>query len=158
MESYPLEHDAIYLGAVGRPDVPDHESLWGLLIPIRREFDQYVNLRPIRLFAGIEPRVVLAPGETVDMVIVRENTEGEYSEIGGRVGGGQSTRSRFRTTSLPAGGRTDRPLRHGSGEDAVRASHVSDEPNGIIHTMPFWDEVVAEVAAEYADVSAAAGS
>src|ERR1044072_2005221 len=76
--------DAILLGAVGRPDVPDHISLWGLLIPIRRAFRQYVNLRPVKLWPGIASPLRDATPETVDMVIVRENVEGEYSEVGGR--------------------------------------------------------------------------
>ncbi|MCB2053156.1 MAG: tartrate dehydrogenase, partial [Geminicoccaceae bacterium] len=77
--------DAIYLGAVGWPSVKDHVSLWGLLIPIRRRFDQYVNLRPVRLFEGVPcPLAGRAPGD-IDMLIVRENVEGEYSEIGGRL-------------------------------------------------------------------------
>jgi tartrate dehydrogenase/decarboxylase/D-malate dehydrogenase len=79
------EADAILLGAVGYPGVPDHVSLWGLLIPIRRSFRQYVNLRPIRVFEGIDSPVCGArPGE-VDVVVVRENMEGEYSEVGGRL-------------------------------------------------------------------------
>ena len=77
--------DAIFLGAVGWPSVPDHVSLWGLLIPIRRAFDQYVNLRPVRLFEGVEcPLAGKKPGD-IDFLIVRENSEGEYSEIGGRL-------------------------------------------------------------------------
>src|SRR3979490_749911 len=77
--------DAIFLGAVGHPNVPDHVSLWGLLIPIRRGFRQYINLRPIKLLAGIEtPLKNRRPGE-IDFYVVRENNEGEYSEIGGRL-------------------------------------------------------------------------
>ena len=75
--------DAIFLGAVGAPDIPDHVTLWGLLIPIRREFMQYANLSPVRLLPGVEPRVKGA--EDLDLVVVRENVEGEYSEIGGQV-------------------------------------------------------------------------
>src|SRR4051812_26262460 len=82
--------DAILLGAVGRPDVPDHISLWGLLIPIRRTFNQYVNLRPVKLFPGIASPLRDVSPQDIDMVIVRENVEGEYSEIGGR--GGAETR------------------------------------------------------------------
>src|SRR5690348_876617 len=86
-------YDAVYLGAVGHPDVPDHISLWGLLIPIRRGFQQYVNLRPVRLFEGIEtPLKNWKPGQ-IDFAIVRENNEGEYSNIGGRIyeGTGEET-------------------------------------------------------------------
>ena len=79
------DHDAIFLGAVGWPGVPDHVSLWGMLIPIRREFDQYVNLRPVRLLEGMEsPLKNRGPGD-IDFYVVRENVEGEYSEIGGRL-------------------------------------------------------------------------
>src|ERR671920_1352678 len=79
------QHDSIFLGAVGYPRVPDHVSLWGLLIPIRRTFEQYINLRPIKLLPGIEsPLRGVAPG-SIDFVCVRENNEGEYSEIGGRL-------------------------------------------------------------------------
>jgi tartrate dehydrogenase/decarboxylase/D-malate dehydrogenase len=77
--------EAIFLGAVGHPKVPDHVSLWGLLIPIRREFHQYANVRPVRLLPGIEPAVKnFSPGQ-IDFVVVRENNEGEYSDIGGRI-------------------------------------------------------------------------
>src|SRR5437762_10894595 len=77
--------DAIYLGAVGRPDVPDHISLWGLLIPIRRGFRQYVNLRPVRLFEGIESPLKNRTPAEIDFTIIRENNEGEYSNVGGRI-------------------------------------------------------------------------
>src|SRR5262252_6462757 len=80
--------DAIFLGAVGHPDVPDHISLWGLLIPIRRSFRQYVNLRPIRAFEGIPSPLKETDGGRIDCVVVRENVEGEYSEVGGRVNRG----------------------------------------------------------------------
>lgn len=145
--------DAIFLGAVGRPDVPDHESLWGLLIPIRRRFDQYVNLRPVRLFEGIAPRVVLPPGETVDMVIVRENAEGEYSEIGGRFGRGTDREIAIQDNVFSRHG-IDRITRYAAEQARQRRGHVmsATKSNGIIHTMPFWDEVVNEVAAQYPDV------
>ena len=79
------EFDAIYLGAVGFPGVPDHVSLWGLLIPIRREMDQYANVRPVRLLKGIQSPLAGRGPEDIDFVVVRENVEGEYSEIGGRI-------------------------------------------------------------------------
>ena len=78
-------HDAIFLGAVGFPDVPDHVSLWGLLIPIRREFDQYANVRPVRLMPGIRSPLAGRNIGDIDFIVVRENTEGEYSSIGGRI-------------------------------------------------------------------------
>lgn len=77
-------HDAILFGAVGSPDVPDHVSLWGLLLPIRQAFDLYVNLRPVRVLDGIASPLRIGSSKTVDMLFVRENTEGEYSGVGGR--------------------------------------------------------------------------
>ena len=94
-------HDAIFLGAIGWPTVPDHVSLWGLLLPIRRSFDQYVNLRPARLLRGV--RSPLAEPGDLDITVVRENTEGEYSDSGGFTGE-RRTRSRCRRASSPAAG------------------------------------------------------
>jgi tartrate dehydrogenase/decarboxylase/D-malate dehydrogenase len=139
--------DAILLGAVGAPGIPDHVTLWGLLIPIRREFLQYVNLRPIRLLPGIEPRVVGA--EHLDAVIVRENVEGEYSEIGGR-----AYRGRPEEMAIQQAVFTRLGVRRVAAFAADLASKRSGrlvsatKSNGISHSMPFWDEVVAEVAAE----------
>ena len=144
------QHDAIFLGAVGRIDVPDHESLWGLLIPIRRAFDQYVNLRPVRQFEGVEPRVRLPEGAIVDMVIVRENTEGEYSEIGGRYGRGTEREFALQENIFTRVG-IERVARYAFDQAVNRRGHVTSatKSNGIIHTMPFWDEVVAEVSTSY---------
>ena len=144
------QHDAVFLGAVGRIDVPDHESLWGLLIPIRRAFDQYVNLRPVRQFEGVEPRVRLPEGAIVDMVIVRENTEGEYSEIGGRYGRGTEREFALQENIFTRVG-IERVTRFAFDQAATRRRHVTSatKSNGIIHTMPFWDEVVAEVSTDY---------
>ena len=144
------QHDAVFLGAVGRSDVPDHESLWGLLIPIRRAFDQYVNLRPVRQFEGVEPRVRLPEGAIVDMVIVRENTEGEYSEIGGRYGRGTEREFALQENIFTRVG-IERVTRFAFDQAATRRRHVTSatKSNGIIHTMPFWDEVVAEVSTDY---------
>ena len=144
------QHDAIFLGAVGRTDVPDHESLWGLLIPIRRAFDQYVNLRPVRQFEGVEPRVRLPEGAIVDMVIVRENTEGEYSEIGGRYGRGTEREFALQENVFSRVG-IERVARYAFEQAGGRRGHVTSatKSNGIIHTMPFWDEVVAEVSTSY---------
>ena len=94
--------DAILLGAVGAQDIPDDVTLWGLLIPIRREFDQYVNLRPVRLLPGVTSP--LASADRVDLVVVRENVEGEYSEIGGRVYGAAATRPPSRNRCSPGPG------------------------------------------------------
>ena len=93
-------HDAIFLGAVGFPGVPDHVSLWGLLIPIRRHFQQYANVRPVRLIPGIASPLAGRASGDIDLIIVRENSEGEYSSVGGRFGRrhretNSSSRSRF---------------------------------------------------------------
>lgn len=143
-------HDAILLGAVGHPGVPDHISLWGLLIPIRRAFDQYVNLRPIRVFEGLPGPVRGAePGE-VDFVVVRENTEGEYSEIGGRMNRGRPDEMAVQQAVFTRAGVT-RVLDFAFGLAERRGGPLTSatKSNGIVHTMPFWDELVAERAAEH---------
>jgi tartrate dehydrogenase/decarboxylase/D-malate dehydrogenase len=96
------QSDSIFLGAVGWPGVPDHVSLWGLLIPIRRVFDQYVNLRPCRLLPGVRTPLADRAPEDIDFYVVRENTEGEYSSSGGRMFAGPSANSSPRTASSPA--------------------------------------------------------
>ena len=146
------ETEAIFLGAVGRPDVPDHVSLWGLLIPIRRRFDQYVCLRPARLLDGIASP--LAPGRgAVDLVIVRENSEGEYSEVGGRFHHGQPSEMAVQQAIFTRPG-IERIARYAFDLARTRTGRVASatKSNGIVHTLPFWDEVVDEVAAEYPDV------
>ncbi|MEE6258996.1 tartrate dehydrogenase [Plantactinospora sonchi] len=145
--------DAILLGAVGWPGVPDHVSLWGLLIPIRRTFRQYVNLRPIRVFEGVTSPVRGArPGE-VDLVVVRENVEGEYSEIGGRFGRGFPEEQAVQEAVFTRAGVT-RIVDHAFALARTRRSYVTSatKSNGIVHTMPFWDEIVAERAAGHPDV------
>jgi tartrate dehydrogenase/decarboxylase/D-malate dehydrogenase len=138
-----LEHsDVIFLGAVGRPDVPDHVSLWGLLIPIRRAFRQYVNLRPVRLWPGIPSPLARATPESVDLVIVRENNEGEYSEIGGRLYAGTEDEMAVQQATFTRRG-VDRILEYACGLAAARPRRrltSATKSNGIIHTMPFWDE------------------
>lgn len=148
------KHDAIFLGAVGRPDVPDHLSLWGLLIPIRRAFDQYVNARPIRLFSGVAPRVTLPAGAKVDILIVRENTEGEYSELGGRFGRGSANEFALQESVFTRRG-IERVARYAFEAAQARGGRVTSatKSNGIIHTMPFWDEVVHEVLTDYPGVT-----
>ena len=143
--------DAILLGAVGWPGVPDHVSLWGLLIPIRRTFQQYVNLRPVRLFDGV--RGPLASAEHVDLVVVRENTEGEYSDVGGRVNRGLPTELAVQESIFSRSG-ISRIADYAFSLATKRRGYVTSatKSNGIIHTMPFWDEVVAERAAEHPDV------
>ncbi len=146
--------DAIFLGAVGFPGVPDHVSLWGLLIPIRRAFRQYVNLRPVRLFEGVPcPLAGRRPGD-IDFLIVRENNEGEYSEIGGRLYGGTDEEMAVQESVFTRKG-VDRVLAYAFALAAERpARHLTSatKSNGIIHTMPFWDERVEAMAARYPQV------
>jgi len=136
------DHDAIYLGAVGLPEVPDPVSLWGLLIPLRRTFEQYVNLRPVRLFAGVTCPLAGRKPQDIDYLIVRENTEGEYSEIGGRLYQGTDAELAVQETVFTRRG-VDRILRHAF-ELAMKRprKHLTSatKSNGIIHTMPYWDE------------------
>ena len=142
--------DAIFLGAIGRPDVPDHISLWGLLIPIRRTFRQYVNLRPVRLWPGIaSPLRDVAPAD-VDMVIVRENNEGEYSEIGGRLYPGTDDELAAQEAIFTRRG-TDRVMRYACELAAKRSGRIcsATKSNGIIHTMPFWDERFAHATSRH---------
>ena len=154
-------HDAIYFGAVGWPEkIPDHVSLWGSLLLFRREFDQYVNLRPARLMPGIIAPVVRrdgsarAPGE-IDMVIVRENTEGEYSSIGGRMYAGTEREIVMQETVMSRVG-VDRVLKFAFELAQSRPKkHLTSatKSNGIAITMPYWDERVAEMAKQYPQVN-----
>src|ERR1700747_2501202 len=133
--------NAIFLGAVGHPSVPDHVSLWGLLIPIRRTFQQYVNLRPVRLLQGIEsPLRKIEPGQ-IDFCVVRENNEGEYSDVGGRIFRDSDEEIAMQQTIFTRRG-VDRILRYAFELARKRKSHVTSatKSNGIIHTMPFWNE------------------
>ncbi len=153
-------HEAIYFGAVGWPDkVPDHISLWGSLLLFRREFDQYVNIRPAKLMPGVRAPVVRRdgsprlPGE-IDMVIVRENTEGEYSSIGGRMYPGTEREIVVQETVMSRIG-VDRVLRYAFEVARSRPKkHLTSatKSNGIAITMPYWDERVAEMAKQYPDV------
>ncbi len=154
-------HDAIYFGAVGWPDkVPDHISLWGSLLLFRREFDQYVNVRPAKLMPGVTAPVVRRdgsprqPGE-IDMVIVRENTEGEYSSIGGRMFPGTEREIVMQETVMSRHG-VDRVLRYAFEVARSRPKkHLTSatKSNGIAITMPYWDERVEAMAKEYPDVT-----
>jgi tartrate dehydrogenase/decarboxylase/D-malate dehydrogenase len=148
-------HDAIYFGAVGWPaTVPDHISLWGSLLKFRREFDQYVNLRPCRLMPGIpSPLAHRKPGD-IDFYVVRENTEGEYSSVGGRMYEGTPRETVFQQSVFSRHG-TDRILKYAF-ELAQRRpkQHLTSatKSNGISITMPYWDERVAEMASHYPDI------
>ena len=148
-------HDAIYFGAVGWPaTVPDHVSLWGSLLKFRREFDQYVNLRPCRLMPGIpSPLANRKPGD-IDFYVVRENTEGEYSSVGGRMYEGTPRETVYQQSIFSRHG-TDRILKYAF-ELAQRRpkKHLTSatKSNGIAITMPYWDERVAEMARHYPDI------
>ena len=146
--------EAIFLGAVGFPTVLDHVSLWGLLIPIRREFQQYVNLRPVRLFEGMHcPLVGKKPGD-IDFYVVRENCEGEYSNIGGRLYEGTDNEMAMQQSIFTRKG-TDRILRYAFElADSRKAKRLTSatKSNGIIHTMPYWDERVEAMAENYPDI------
>ena len=154
-------HHAILFGAVGWPAVvPDHVSLWGSLLKFRREFDQYVNLRPARLMPGIRSPLVnrhglaLQPGE-IDMWIVRENTEGEYSSIGGRMYEGTEREVVMQNTVMSRVG-VDRVLKfaYELAQSRPRRKLTSaTKSNGIAITMPYWDERVEAMARAYPDVS-----
>ena len=148
------EYHAIFLGAVGFPGVPDHISLWGLLIPIRRQFEQYVNLRPVRLLEGVpSPLAGRRPGD-IDFYVVRENSEGEYSNIGGIRDEGTENERVVQETVFTRKG-TERIMRYAFELARSRpAKHLTSatKSNGIIHTMPYWDDRFEEIARDYADV------
>jgi tartrate dehydrogenase/decarboxylase/D-malate dehydrogenase len=144
-------HDAIFLGAVGRPDVPDHVSLWGLLIPIRRQFQQYINLRPVRLFKGLKsPLADRRPGE-IDYWIVRENNEGEYSAIGGRMYEGTELEAAIQQAVFTKKG-CERVMRYAFDLAMSRPRREvtsATKSNGISISMPYWDERFAAISKEY---------
>lgn len=154
-------HDAIFFGAVGWPaTVPDHISLWGSLLKFRRDFDQYVNLRPARLMPGIRSPLVnrqgqaLAPGE-IDMWIVRENTEGEYSSVGGRMYPESEREIVIQETIMSRHG-VDRVLKFAFELAASRPRRKltsATKSNGISITMPYWDERVEAMARAYPQVA-----
>ena len=148
------DFDAIYLGAVGFPGVPDHISLWGLLIPIRREFDQYINLRPVRLFDGIPcPLVGKTPGD-IDMLIVRENVEGEYSNVGGIQYEGTEQEVVIQQSVFTRRG-VDRVMKYAFDLAQTRsAKHLSSatKSNGIIHSMPYWDKRFALIGEAHPEI------
>jgi tartrate dehydrogenase/decarboxylase / D-malate dehydrogenase len=147
-------HDAIFLGAVGFPGVPDHVSLWGLLIPIRRGFQLYVNLRPVRLMPGVKsPLADRKPGD-IDFWVVRENNEGEYSNAGGRMYEGTDREMATQLSIFTRHG-TDRIMRFAFELAKKRErKHVTSatKSNGISITMPYWDERFKAISAEYPEV------
>ena len=149
-------HDAIFFGAVGWPEkVPDHVSLWGSLILFRREFDQYVNLRPVRLMPGVRSTLAGREPGDIDFWVVRENTEGEYSSVGGRMFAGTEREFAVQETFMTRVG-VDRVLKFAF-ELAQKTpkKHLTSatKSNGISITMPYWDERVQEMAKNFPDVA-----
>jgi tartrate dehydrogenase/decarboxylase / D-malate dehydrogenase len=148
------ESDSILLGAVGWPGVPDHVSLWGLLIPIRRGFDQYVNLRPCKLLPGVRTPLAGRTEADIDFYVVRENTEGEYSSVGGRMFEGTDREFVVQETVLTRHG-TDRILKYAFELAMTRPKkHLTSatKSNGIAITMPYWDERFALMAKNYPEI------
>jgi tartrate dehydrogenase/decarboxylase / D-malate dehydrogenase len=146
--------DSILLGAVGWPGVPDHVSLWGLLIPIRRGFDQYANVRPCKLLPGVRTPLAGRTEADIDFYVVRENTEGEYSSVGGRMFPGTDREFVSQQSVFTRQG-VDRILKYAFELGMTRPKkHVTSatKSNGIIHTMPYWDERFAAMAAHYPDI------
>jgi tartrate dehydrogenase/decarboxylase / D-malate dehydrogenase len=141
-------YHAVLLGAVGWPGVPDHLSLWGLLIPIRRAFGQYVNLRPVRSFDGVTSPLADGANRPIDLVIVRENNEGEYSEVGGRFNPGLPEETAIQEAIFTRRGITriaDYALTLAAGRNRHLTS--ATKSNGLVHSMPFWDQVIRDRAA-----------
>ncbi len=148
------QHDGIFLGAAGFPNVPDHVSLWGLLIPIRRGFEQYANIRPVRLMEGMESPLRDRPPGSIDFVIVRENTEGEYSQLGGRSFADTEMELVVQESIFTRRG-IDRIMRYAFETARARPKkHLTwaTKSNGIFISMPYWDERARVIAAEYPDV------
>jgi tartrate dehydrogenase/decarboxylase/D-malate dehydrogenase len=147
------DHDAVYLGAVGFPGVPDHVSLHGLLLPIRRGFDQYVNLRPIRVLDGIASPLRRSGAGNIDILCVRENTEGEYVGIGGRFKRGTPDDTAFQTSVFTRRG-IERVARYAFAQARARTRRLvsATKSNALQYSMVLWDEVIEELAREFPDV------
>ena len=149
------QHDAIYFGAVGWPEkVPDHISLWGSLLKFRREFDQYINLRPVKLMPGVpSPLVNRKPGD-IDFMIVRENTEGEYSSIGGKMFEGTEREFVVQETVMTKIG-IERVLDYAFNLAQTRKDkHLTSatKSNGISITMPYWDELFEKMSKKFPNI------
>lgn len=155
-KSHLIGCDAIYFGAVGWPDiVPDHVSLYGSLLKFRREFDQYINLRPVRLFDGVPCPLANRKAGDIDFYVVRENTEGEYSAVGGRMFEGTDREIVLQESIFTRKG-TDRVLRFAF-EMATRRARkhvtIATKSNGIAISMPYWDERAAAIGKEYPGIT-----
>ena len=149
------KYDAIFLGAVGFPGVADRISLWGLLLPIRRGFRQYINLRPVKLLPGVKTPLAGRTGKDIDFLVVRENNEGEYSNMGGRMYQGTTQEVVIQNTVFTRLG-VERVIRYAfelarkAGKKRVTSATKS---NGINFTMPFWDEIFEAISKEYPDIT-----
>ncbi|MFN8057760.1 MAG: tartrate dehydrogenase [Vicinamibacterales bacterium] len=147
--------DAIFLGAIGAPSVPDHVSVWELILPIRQRFEQYVNLRPMRLMPGVRSPLAAATPETLDMVCVRENSEGEYAGLGGRLHRGTPHEVAEQTGLFTRVG-IERVVRYAFARARTRPRRLlasATKSNALQHSMVLWDEVVDGVKADYPDVT-----
>ena len=147
--------DGILLGPVGDPRVPDHITLWGLILPIRQAFDQYVNLRPLRLFPGVRSPLAGKHPKDIDIVCVRENTEGEYAGVGGRVHQGTEDEVAIQSTIFTHRG-VERIVRYAfeyARQHGRKKVTSATKSNSMQYTMVFWDEIFLHVAAEYPDVA-----
>ncbi len=148
--------DAIYLGAVGAPELPDHVSLWGLLLPIRRAFHQYINLRPVRLLKGMQSPLKDKKPEDIDLCVVRENNEGEYSNIGGKMYEGTDQEMVVQASVFTRKG-VEKVIRFAFDLAMTRPKrHLTSatKSNGIVYTMPYWDEIFRQISKEYPEINA----
>jgi tartrate dehydrogenase/decarboxylase/D-malate dehydrogenase len=148
-------HDAIYLGAVGSPEIPDHITLWGLLLPLRQRFEQYVNLRPMRLLKGVPCPLAGRRPEDVDMICVRENSEGEYSGMGQTLHAGTPEEVAEERAVFTRRG-IERIARYAfelAARRPRRSLASATKSNALRHSMVLWDEVMAAVARDYPSVS-----
>jgi tartrate dehydrogenase/decarboxylase/D-malate dehydrogenase len=147
------DYDVILLGAIGAPTVPDHISIWELILPIRQTFQQYINLRPIKLLRGLESPLRYKTHEHLDFVVVRENTEGEYSNMGGRLHRGTPYELAVQNSVFTRHG-IERVVKYAYSLAEKRKKRVTaaTKSNGINHSMPFWDEIVKEIGARYPEI------
>lgn len=146
--------ELIFLGACGYPGVPDHISLWQMLIPIRRGFQQYINLRPVKTLRGVTSPLKSEKAHAIDFVVVRENSEGEYSNMGGRIHEGTPHETAVQLSYFSRMG-VERVLHYAfkmAQQSPRKRLTAATKSNGIIHTMPFWDEICKEMMPQYGDV------
>ncbi len=147
------EFDAIYLGAVGFPGVPDHISLWDLLLKIRKEFDQYVNIRPVQLLKGAKTSLIDVNREDINMLFIRENSEGEYSGAGDWLFKGQQNEVVLQNSVFSRKG-TERIIRYAfeiAKREGKSLTSIS-KANALNYSMVFWDQIFEEISAEYPEV------